>query len=140
MISSGCTTFITTCKRSLRVWGKGMFLHMSVILSTGGGVCIGGRVCIQRRGICIQGVCIQWGGGSASKGRSASRGVDSVHRGEGISLTEIPLGQRPAWTDTPSGKERAVRILLECILVNYYYESDSDSDTATDSFPTLLLE
>ena len=58
-----------------KVWGKLMFLNVSVILSTGGGgwlpsmyhwshdrgVCIHGRVCIQGR-LCIQGVCI-WGGG-----------------------------------------------------------------------------
>ena len=32
--------------------------------------------------------------------------------------TETPTGQRPPWTRTPLyGKERAERILLECILV-----------------------
>ena len=63
-------------------------------------------------------------------------------RGEGVSLTEtllnrdlkdrdpqiethwteMPPGQRPPWTETPpNGKERTVRILLECILVKFCF-------------------
>ena len=81
------------------VWGKVIFLFASVILSTRG------RVSVQ-----------------------------------GVSLTETPCGQRSPWTETPQtenplnrdpqtetpgqrppplyGGERAVRILLECILLN----------------------
>ena len=46
---------------------------------------------------------------------------------QGISLTETPGTETPSTetpppprTETPYGKDRAVRILLECILVSYY--------------------
>ena len=71
------------------VWGKVMFLHLSVILFTGGGsrwVYLGGG----EGGLCP--------GGSLS--------------GEGL-----------CQEDPPYGKERAVRILLECILVILMFTS-----------------
>ena len=64
-----------------------MFLHMSAILFTGGG------------GL-----------------------PDRDPLWTDIPWTETPLeqkppGQRLTWTETPYGKERAVRILLECIFL-----------------------
>ena len=82
------------------VWGKVMFLHMSVILSTGGSLydvtsCLaaGGVLCPRRvsvRGwVCVQGVCVQ----------------------EGL------CQEHPTLYD----KEQSVRILLKCILVWYNF-------------------
>ena len=82
------------------VWGKVMFLHMSVILSTGGSLydvtsslAAGGVLCPRRvsvRGwVCVQGVCVQ----------------------EGL------CQEHPTLYD----KEQSVRILLKCILVWYNF-------------------
>ena len=140
---------ITARKRSC---GKVMFLHLSVILFTGGSlsrgcVCQGGLSPVG--GLCLQGVFV--GGGFLSRGflskGSLSRGGlcpgggiclggsfpgGSLSRGRlclgGVSV-EGCLCPEDGWVGgilclgglcqetSPYGKERAVRILLECILV-----------------------
>ena len=72
-----------------RSLGKVMFLHLSVILFTWGSVSGGGEFCSE---------------GCLCPGRFLSRG--SSVRGGGL-----------CQGDTPYSKERAVRILLKCILV-----------------------
>ena len=68
------------------------------------------RVCnsVHREG----GLC------SSMHHRSHDQGVPrgSLSKGGGVSVRETPLGQRP-----PYGNERAVRILLECILVHHFF-------------------
>ena len=117
------------------VWGKVIFSQAPVILSMvgGGGGAGGFQACITghvTRGSASRGVCIQ-GGGSASRVRglnpdggsvsrgSASRGV-CLQRGRGLHLGG-------GWADPPSEihgilrdtvNTRALRILLECILVD----------------------
>ena len=94
----GIFDLFTARKRS---FGKVMFLHLSVILFTWG-VCVrGGGVSVQRV-VSVQGVSVQGGGGFCPGG--------SFVRG---SLSGGGLCQG----DTPYSKERAVRILLKCILV-----------------------
>ena len=100
------------------VWGKVMFLHLSICLGEGGvsvGVCIQGEsasrgVCIQRRGLHPGEVCLQGGSGSGRSlhpvGSASEGGLPTPHpRGGGESAT------------TPELEKRAVRILLECFLV-----------------------
>ena len=101
------------------VWGKVMFLLASVILSRGGG-----GLCMMSLPVWLPGpmflpggflslfLCSFWGSlslflcsfwGSLSLVPCSFRGVSI----QGVSLTETPR----------DGKERVVRILLECILV-----------------------
>ena len=74
-----------------------------------GGLCLGGGLCLWR-------VSVQRGvsGGVCSVQGSLSRGVRlggcALSRG---SVRETPHGQRPPY----AGKGRAIRILLECIVV-----------------------
>ena len=93
---------ITARKRSC---GKVIFLHLSVILFTGGGSLSGGlcqRGSLSRGALCL---------GGLSPGRSLTKGV-SV---QGGSLSgEVSVGGRGL---TLYGKERAVHILLECVLI-----------------------
>ena len=67
-----------------------MFLHLSVILFTGRGLCRGG---LCRGDLCRGGLCL---GGSLSRG--------------------VPVRKTHLY-----GKERAVRILLECFLVYIHF-------------------
>ena len=93
-----CTSTEWVCNLFLppanEVWGKVMFLHVSVILSPEGGG-------LHPEGVCIQGRLPT--GGFASVG-SASR--------EGVYI----WGE---WADPPPPEleKRAVHILLECFLV-----------------------
>ena len=101
------------------VWGKVMFLHLSVSHSVQGGslydvtsclaawshVPSGGGLCLwshvpSRRGLC--------------PGGSLCLGVFSVQRS--LSGREFLSGRPP-----PYGEERAVRILLECFLLLSYF-------------------
>ena len=72
------------------------------------------------RGVSVQGI-LYLGGlclGGVCPGESLSRGLGSLSRGLG-SLSRGSMLGRPRWTE-PSplyGNERAVRILLECILL-----------------------
>ena len=76
-----------------------MFLHLSVILFMGGGSLSGGDLCpggslsggSLSSGVSVGGVCVWWG-----------------LYPQGVSVMENPPGMM---------EERAVRILLECILV-----------------------
>ena len=76
------------------VWGMVMFLHLCVILFTGG--------------VSVQGVSVQ--GGSVYGGFCPLVSVWG-------SLSEGSLSGRLPGQTPPYGNERAVRILLECILV-----------------------
>ena len=87
-----CVILVTATK-----FAKIMFLHLSVSHSVHWGR--GGGGSASRR-VCIWGVCIHGGSGSASCGGGGEVGQTS--------LPQIPR-------DTVN--ERAVRILLECILV-----------------------
>ena len=88
------------------VWGKVIFLHLSVILFTGGrclllGACSCGGA--WSWGDAWSGGCLVWGGLSAPGGHLLPGGAWS---------------QRAAWWRPPRRLLlRAVRILLECILV-----------------------
>ena len=89
-----------------------MFLHLSVILLTGlgEGLCPGLSL---TRGVSV------WG--SLSRGISVQ--TDSLCRGvsvQGVSVQGISVGQESV-RETPYGNMRAVRILLECILVSYHF-------------------
>ena len=130
-----------------------MFLHLSVILFTGGfsvqeGLCPGGslsRGSLSRGGLFLEGLSSggSLSGGSLSRGISVWGSLREVVSLEG-SLSEGCLCPGGSWggglclerflsagvsvqersllggslSGTPYGKERAVRILLECILVN----------------------
>ena len=91
-----------------------MFLHLFVILFMGGlcpgrGLCPGGRGSLSRgKGVSVWGVLCPGGRGSLSGGRGSLSGGVSV-QGQGGLCQGDPL----------YGKERAVRILLECFLVFY---------------------
>ena len=102
-------------------WGEVMFLPLSVILFTGEGVsvqrvslsrevCVQGGLCpggsVSRGSVCPGGLYL---GVSFQKGVSVQRGI-SVQRGGSLS------GRPPSFH-----KDRAVRILLECILVLIWY-------------------
>ena len=102
-----------------------MFLHLSVILFTGGGVsvwchflsgCQGRGLCL---GVSVQSLSVQ--SGVSLHGRGVS--VGGVSRGSlsGASLSGGSLSARPP---PPYGKERPVRILLECILVFILHQAD----------------
>ena len=87
MYSRICRRF--GCYHPQRSWGKVIFLHVSVILFTGGG-------CLHPGGLFP-------GEGLCPLGGSLSRGV---------CLGGVSVMGTPSY-----GNERAVRILLECILV-----------------------
>ena len=97
---------------SNEVWGKVMFLHLSVNLFTAG---IGWLPSMHPRshdwGVCIQGVCLQGRclppAGYASGGMSASRGV--LHPGVCIQLGVCLQG---GWEDPPMGYYR-IRLTSE---------------------------
>ena len=98
----------TARKRSLE--SKVMFLHLSVILFTGGG-----GICVQR-GFCRGGLCPGMTGVSV-QGISGGGGLCPGTRGIFQSRVSVQGGlcQRPP--PPPYGKEWAARILLECSLV-----------------------
>ena len=100
------------------VWGKVMFLHLSVSHSVQRGLCM------MSFPVWLPGPMFLLGGsmslvpcsfqeGSVSRGQSLSRGVlcGEVSVWEGVSVRETP----------PYGEERAVRILLECFLLLSYF-------------------
>ena len=116
--------------RPQQICGKGMFLHLSVILFTGGGVCLWSR----------GGVCLCPPQGRHPPGQKPL------------------LGRHPLWADTPLPSQywdtppypvhagihsllcsacwdmvnkRAVGILLECILVGHTSYGDVDLLTST---------
>ena len=113
------------------VWGKVIFLHQFVILFTGGRVwLLGGHAWLLRGVACVVApggawVVAPWGGMHAcSRGcvvapggvRGCSGGACVVALGERVWL----LWGGHGWDTTTHGdtvNERAVRILLECILV-----------------------
>ena len=77
-----------------------MFLHLSVILFTGGGVCGGGHVW---QGVCMAGGHAWWGGACVARGSCVARRACMAGGGRAWQQ-RLPLQQ-------------TVRILLECILV-----------------------
>ena len=86
-----------------------MFLHLSVILFTGG-VCVGGHTC-WREGMCGRGVC---GRGHAWQGGCSWQGVCMVGAIHGRGMH----GSGHAWRGTCSQPLKwTVHILLEYILV-----------------------
>ena len=87
--------------------GKVMFLHLSVILFTGGGSLSRGSL---SRGLYPSGSLYRRGGGSVSEGGLCPEGP--LFRVVGLSLSR-GLCQG----NSPNGYVRLVRILLECILV-----------------------
>ena len=89
--------FITARKRSLRR----LFLHLSVILFTGGG-----RT--------WQGGCMWWGEGACMAGGACVAGGVRVGEGACVPHTHAPP---PGHYEIRSVNGRAVRIILECILV-----------------------
>ena len=106
-----------------------MFLHLCVILFTGGG---GEGLCpsmhhrsheqgwsLSREGLCPEEVS-DWGGGSLCPGGSLSKGGGSLSKGGGSLLGSSPPDRHP-----PYGNERTVCILLECILVHFCWYSVS---------------
>ena len=84
--------------------GKVMFLHLSVILFTGGG--------ILSKGVFVQG---SLSGGLYPSG-SLSRGV-CVRRGPLSRVVGLSLSRGLCQGNSPNGYVQLVRILLECILV-----------------------
>ena len=87
---------------SLPVWLPGLMSHVS-----SSGVSVSGPMFLLGEGLCL------WSHVPSRESLSA-----------GVSLTETPLDRDPLDRDSPEqrppplyGKERAVRILLECILV-----------------------
>ena len=123
-----------------------MFLHLSVILFTRGshcpnsyhrshdhGVSVQGDLCSGEGGLClvgslsrgwvsVQGVGLCSGGGSLFRGWVSVQGVSVWgHRCLGRSLSRGSLVSGTPQTETPPcGNERAVGILLECILVTKF--------------------
>ena len=96
-----CCVAIDAClPPANEVWGKVIFLHLSVILCTG--------------------VCLVLG--AAGPGGVWSQGVPGPRGGL------VPGGGGAWWR--PSGRLllRAVRILLECILVNYKIDVDTSAN------------
>ena len=79
------------------VWGKVMFLHLCVILFTGEGSTWGGV--LHPGGRLHRGVDLHPGGSAFRRG---------LHAG---------VGRPPYWMLRDTVNERAVHILLECILV-----------------------
>ena len=115
---------LTSCYRPQRSCGKVMFLHLSVILFTGGGGPLSMGVSVQ--GVSVQGILSLGGslsrglfsGGSLSgglcPGGSHSRG--SLSRGSLLGGGHSPVGSLSG--RAPNGNMWAVFILLECILVH----------------------
>ena len=101
--------FVTARKRSL---GKVMFLHLSQSFSSQGGLCPSMHHSSRDQGGYLsRGVSVQ---GSLSREVSVCGGGGSLCQG-GVSVREPFPRERPLY-----GNERAVRILLECILVYQY--------------------
>ena len=104
----------TARKRSC---GKVMFLQVSVILFTGG-ACSRGGACSQSGGVSAPGGRGVWSGGVPAHGGCLLGGcllLGGVCSGGGASGPGgVPGG------DPPRLLLRAVRILLECILVYYF--------------------
>ena len=98
--------------RPQRSWDKVMFSHVSVILFTGGGLSLS----LGGLGLC------PWGG-SPSWGVSVQGGLCPG----GLCLGGLCLGGGLCHGDTPYGNERAVRFLLECILVWFEFSSYTHS-------------
>ena len=117
-----CRVFVVTGLFTGRneVLAKVIFLHLSVILFTGGGVCSKfSGVCVCSK--CLGGVCSKLGGvcSKFSGGVSASnfRGwVSAPNFGGGCLLQIFGGGVCSNFRNTVN--VRPVRILLECILVN----------------------
>ena len=95
--------------RPKRSWGKVIFSHASVILSTGGRVC--------SRGCLLPGWSLLWG--CLVLGDVCSRGLSGPGGCLVLGGYLVPGG---CPVETPSGwlLLRAVRILLECILVSVF--------------------
>ena len=102
--------------RPQRKFAKVMFLHVSVCpqgISVQGGLHAGGRS-PSGGGLC-PGECLCWG--VSVQGTVSVQGV-SVHGGGGSLSRGVSVwGGSLSWRHPPYGNERAVRILLECILV-----------------------
>ena len=94
----------TARKRS----GKVMFLHLSVILFTGGGLCPGGVRLLSRRSL-SRGVSV--------KGGTAEYNLPAISVQGGVSVWGGLCQADPS----PYGNELAVRILLECIFVKMLF-------------------
>ena len=97
--------------RPQRSWGKVIFSQTSVILLTGGGASSGGG-CFLLGGCFLQGGCFLPGAGCFLPGGVVLPPFGGV----------LPLGDASSWGGPggdPPGRLllRAVRILLECILV-----------------------
>ena len=95
------------------VWGMVIFLHLFVILFTGGGACV-----VAQAGACVvaPGGCawLLWGACVVARGRAwLLQGACMVARGGGHAWDTMRYG------DTVN--QRAVCILLECILVLHIY-------------------
>ena len=140
------------CQKKIRHGVIGCFIRTTIVLGEDEAKCylvrllqptneVWGKVIFSQACLSVHGGCLCPGGGVSVKGGSLSRGGSL----SGGSLPREPLSGRP-----PYGKERAVRILLDCILVpNYpidisvafylhlilvYYQlpdSDSDCDRVT---------
>ena len=113
-----------------------MFLHMSVILFTDGGDCGGGDVCygggMHGRGYAWQGDMCTTGGMCATEGMCGG-GV----RGRGVGVAGGVHGGGSMWWGEAGRAwqkrqplQRAVRILLECILVIHSISSSFQQNTA----------
>ena len=106
-----------------------MFLHLCVILFTGGGLCPEGEGSLSRREFLSRGESLSGGGGSLCPGGSLSRG--SLSRGQGVSVrgslsggqgVSVQLGLCPGefcqGEPPPPLTVKCVRYaILECILV-----------------------
>ena len=108
------------------VWGKVIFLHLFVILFTGGGMCgcLGGRgACVVAQGGmrgCSGGACVVAPEGGGMCGCSWGGPAWLLPGGHASLLWGGRGVGGHAWDTTRYGdtvNERAVRILLECILV-----------------------
>ena len=113
VFTSVCQSF---CSRGRRSLSGGLCLRRS--LSVQGVSVQGGYL---SRGFSVQGVSVQGSlsGGSLSWG-SLSRGISvqgSLCPGYSMSVQGVSVCQGDPQTETPYDEERAVRILLECILV-----------------------
>ena len=101
-----------------------MFLHVSVILFTGAGLC---------PGVSVWGVSVQGGSGRGVSVQGVSvRG--SLSRRPPLGQETPPPGQRP-----PYGNVRAIRILLECILVCYLLSTVNVANKAQLVFTARTL-
>ena len=75
-------------------------------------------VCLSTGGLCPGGLCPEGGlspGGSLSRGGSVQGGLCPGVSVQGVCPGGVSVRETPSWTEY--GNKRAVRILLECILV-----------------------